>query len=237
MLNNKTFLAIIPARKGSKRLPNKNILDLCDKPLISWSINASLNSKYIDKTVVTTDSDEIIDIALSYGADVPFKRPSHLSNDFTVKEDVINHTIDFLKNEKHEEFDYIVYLQPTSPLRHEKHINDAIEYMFEKKANAVVSVSELDHPVQWTGVLPDNKDMSFFINKLDLETRSQDFPVRYKLNGAIYICDTNKFIESNSMFLNENIFAYLMPQNVSIDIDKEIDLIFARSILDNQGME
>ena len=91
MLNNKTFLAIIPARGESKRLPNKNIIDLSGKPLISWSINASLNSKYIDRTVVSTDSDQIREVAISYGAEVPFKRPNHLSTDFAIKEDVIKY--------------------------------------------------------------------------------------------------------------------------------------------------
>ena len=235
MLNNKTFLAIIPARGESKRLPNKNILDLSGKPLISWSINASLNSKYIDRTVVSTDSDQIREVALSYGAEVPFKRPNHLSDDFAIKDDVIMHTIDFFRNEKQEKFDYIIYLQPTSPLRNEGHIDDAIEYMFEKKADAVVSVCEVEHPVQWTAVLPDSRDMSIFINSLDLQTRSQDFPVRYRLNGAIFIYNSNKLIESKSVFLKENIFAYVMPQNVSIDIDTETDLMFAKSILDNHS--
>ena len=237
MLNNKTFLAIIPARGGSKRLLNKNILDLSGKPLIYWSINASLNSKYIDKTLVSTDSEKIIEVALSYGAEVPFKRPSHLSNDHATKEDVINHAIDFLEKEQQDKFDYIVYLQPTSPLRNEMHIDCAIEYIFEKKADAVVSVSKLEHPAQWSGMLPENKDMSVFIKNLDLGARSQDLPVHYKLNGAIYICDTRKFIEAKSVFLKENIFAYEMPQNVSIDIDEELALVFAKSILDSHNQK
>ena len=126
-------------------------------------------------------------------------------------------------------------MQPTCPLRNEGHIDAAIEYMFEKNANAVVSVCEVEHPIQWTGVLPDSRDMSIFINSLDLQTRSQDFPVCYRLNGAIFICNSNKFIESQSVFLKENIFAYVMPQNVSIDIDIETDFILAKSILDNRS--
>ena len=237
MLNNKTFLAIIPARGGSKRLLNKNILDLSGKPLIYWSINASLNSKYIDKTLVSTDSEKIIEVALSYGAEVPFKRPSHLSNDHATKEDVINHAIDFLEKEGQDKFDYIVYLQPTSPLRNEMHIDGAIEYIFEKKADAAVSVSEVGHPTQWSGVLPDNKNMNVFINNMDLGARSQDLPVHYKLNGAIYICNTRKFIKTKSVFLKENLFAYVMPQIASIDIDSELDFIIAKAILDYYSNE
>lgn len=235
MINNKTFLAIIPARGGSKRLPKKNILDLAGKPLISWSISAAIKSKYIDKVMVTTDSDEIMEVARKYGAEVPFKRPDYLSNDTAIRPDVIKHTIDFYQNENQENFDYIIFLQPTSPLRNETHIDKAIEYMFEKNADAIVSVCEVEHPVQWSGVLPDNKDMSDFLNEIDIKSRSQDFPSYFRLNGAIFICDSYKFMESGCMFLKENIFAYVMSQDISIDIDTKIDFMFARNIFENKS--
>jgi CMP-N,N'-diacetyllegionaminic acid synthase len=235
VINNKTFLAIIPARGGSKRLPKKNILDLAGKPLISWSISAAIKSKYIDKVMVTTDSDEIMEVARKYGAEVPFKRPDYLSNDTAIRPDVIKHTIDFYQNENQENFDYIIFLQPTSPLRNETHIDKAIEYMFEKNADAIVSVCEVEHPVQWSGVLPDNKDMSDFLNEIDIKSRSQDFPSYFRLNGAIFICDSYKFMESGCMFLKENIFAYVMSQDISIDIDTKIDFMFARNIFENKS--
>jgi CMP-N,N'-diacetyllegionaminic acid synthase len=235
MLNNKSFLAIIPARAGSKRLKNKNILELSGRPLISWSIHASINSKYIDKTIVTTDSEDVKEIALNDGAEVPFIRPKALSSDTAIREDVILHTLKYLKEEKNEKFDYFIYLQPTSPLRNEMHIDNSIEYLFEKKANAVVSVCPVEHPIEWIGILPENKDMTNFINKLDIKTRSQDFPIRYRLNGAIFTCDTDKFIESKSIFSNNHIFAYEMPQSASIDIDNEIDFMFARTMLKNKS--
>ena len=237
MLNNKTFLAIIPARSGSKRLPNKNILDLSGKPLISWTIEASLGSKYIDKTMVTTDSEKIREVALQHGAETPFARPRKISDDIALIPDVINHTVNFYKNQKNEEYDYFIYLQPTSPLRNQSHIDYAIEYLFEKNADAIVSVCKVEHPVEWTGILPENKNMSDFVSNLDFTTRSQDFPSQYRLNGAIYICAWNKFIESGSHILKENIFAYEMPQNVSIDIDEELDLLFAKTILDSRHQE
>tara|TARA_B100000795_G_C22768266_1_gene426692 strand:- start:534 stop:1241 length:708 start_codon:yes stop_codon:yes gene_type:complete len=235
MLNNKRFLAIIPARAGSKRLKNKNILNFAGHPLISWTINSSINSKYIDKTIVSTDSAVIKKIALDYGAEVPFKRPKYLSNDLATRDEVIQHAINFFNEKKQDKFDYIIYLQPTSPLRNESHIDDAIEYMLEKNANAIVSVCKLDHPVEWTGILPNSKDMSDFINSKNFQTRSQDFPIRHRLNGAIYICSTINFSELNSVFLRENIYAYIMPQNVSIDIDEKNDLVVAESILKSQN--
>ena len=132
-------------------------------------------------------------------------------------------------------FDYIIFLQPTSPLRNETHIDKAIEYMFEKNADAIVSVCEVEHPVQWSGVLPDNKDMSDFLNEIDIKSRSQDFPSYFRLNGAIFICDSYKFMESGCMFLKENIFAYVMSQDISIDIDTKIDFMFARNIFENKS--
>ncbi len=235
MLNNKRFLAVIPARAGSKRLKNKNILNFAGHPLISWTINSSINSKYIDKTIVSTDSAVIKKIALDYGAEVPFKRPKYLSNDLATRDEVIQHAINFFNEKKQDKFDYIIYLQPTSPLRNESHIDDAIEFMLEKNANAIISVCKIDHPVEWTGILPKSKDMSDFINSKNFQTRSQDFPIRHRLNGAIYICNTINFSELNSVFLSENIFAYTMPQNVSIDIDERNDLIVAESILNSQN--
>ncbi|NOR57103.1 MAG: acylneuraminate cytidylyltransferase family protein [Sulfurimonas sp.] len=231
MYNKKTFLAIIPARGGSKRLPRKNTLDLAGKPLIAWTIESGLKSKYIDEVMVTTDDEEIIEISEKYGAILPFKRPDILANDTATRPEVIKHTINFYKKNLKKEFDYIVYLQPTSPLRTEIDIDGAIEYMFKKKSDAVVSVCELEHPVHWTGTLPKNKNMSKFLSDVAIKSRSQDLETNYRLNGAIYICNTVKFLDQGCMFLKENIFAYVMNQNISIDIDTEVDFNYVLSIL------
>jgi len=126
-LMNKTFLAIIPARGGSKRLPRKNLLDLCGKPLIAWSIEAALKSKYISKVIVSSDEEEILNIAKEYKADF-IKRPDELASDTATTFDALKHTL-----ENVEKYDYVVLLQPTSPLRDEKHIDEAIELLELKK--------------------------------------------------------------------------------------------------------
>jgi len=231
MYQNKTFLAIIPARGGSKRLPRKNVLDLTGKPLIAWSIEAGLKSKYIDEVMVTTDDDEIIGIAKKFGANVPFKRPNELANDYATRQEVIKHTIKFYENELNKKFDYVVFLQPTSPLRNDKHIDEAIEYMFEKNGDAVVSVCEVEHPIYWSGTLPKDKNMSKFLDNVAVQSRSQDLPTNYRLNGAIYICDTQKFLKEGCVFLKENIFAYCMSREDSVDIDEEIDFKFAEMLI------
>ncbi|WP_141053994.1 acylneuraminate cytidylyltransferase family protein [Aliarcobacter cryaerophilus] len=225
MYENKTFLAIIPARGGSKRLPRKNILDLCGKPLIAWSIKAGLNSKYIDKVVVSSDDDEILNISLNFGAET-IKRPVELASDTATTFDAIKHTID-----NFEKYDYIVLLQPTSPLRDAKHIDQAIELLETKKADAVVSVCEVDHSPLWSNTLPKDGNMSNFLKDEILNKRSQDLEKYYRLNGAIYICKTEKLFENKGFFLKDNIFAYKMDRESSVDIDEEMDFKIAEVLI------
>lgn len=221
MYKNKSFLAIIPARGGSKRLPRKNILDLCSKPLISYSIEAGVRSEYIDKVVVSSDDEEILTISKKYKAET-ILRPKELANDTATTFDAIKHTIENI-----ERYDYIVLLQPTSPLRNEKHINEAIELLEEKKADAIVSVCEMDHSPLWSNTLDESLSMDSFLRDEVLNKRSQDLEKYYRLNGAIYICKTEKLLEGKSFFLQENIFAYKMDRKSSIDIDEEIDFKMA----------
>ncbi len=217
MHKSKTFLAIIPARGGSKRLPRKNILDLAGKPLIAWTIEAAIKSNLIDKVIVTSDDDEILSISKKYGSEI-IKRPEYLASDIATSFDAIKHTI-----ENTEKYDYIVLLQPTSPLRTEKHIIEAIALLEEKNANAVVSVCKMDHSPLWSNTLPENLSMTSFLRDEVLNKRSQDLEEYYRLNGAIYICKTEKLLEEKSFFLKDNIFAFMMERKSSIDIDEEID--------------
>lgn len=225
MYKNKTYLAIIPARGGSKRLPRKNVLDLAGKPLIAWSIEAGLTSKYVDKTIVTSDDDEILGIAKKLGVD-DIKRPDELASDTATTFDAIKHTIDNVK-----QYDYIVLLQPTSPLRNEKHIDKAIELLESKNADAVIGVCEMDHSPLWSNILPQDGSMSNFLRGEVLNKRSQDLEKYYRINGAIYICKTERLLEEKSFFLKNNIFAYKMDRRSSIDIDEEVDFEIAAAMI------
>ena len=220
----KTFLAIIPARGGSKRLPRKNVLELAGKPLIVWSIEAGLKSKYVDKVVVTSDDDEILTISKKYGAET-INRPEYLANDTATTFDALEHTINSL-----EKYDYIVLLQPTSPLRNKKHIDEAIELLNEKDANAVISVCETEHSPLWCNILDEDLNMSNFLPKEVLNKRSQDLPKYYRINGAIYICKTEELLKNKGFFIKENIYAYKMDKKDSVDIDDEMDFIIATEI-------
>lgn len=221
MYKNKSFLGIIPARGGSKRLPRKNILDLAGKPLIAWTIEASLKSRYINKTIVTSDDEEILAISEKYGANVT-KRPQELASDTATTFDAIKHTIENVND-----YDYIVLLQPTSPLRNEKHIDAAIELLEEKSADAVISVCEMEHSPLWSNTLQEDNNMSNFLSDEIKNKRNQDLPTYYRLNGAIYICNINRMLEEETLFLNNNIYAYVMDRNSSVDIDEDIDFKLA----------
>lgn len=224
-MSNKSFLAIIPARGGSKRLPRKNALNLCGKPLIAYSIEAGLKSKYISKVIVTSDDEEILNIAKEYKSNT-IKRPDALASDTSTTFDALKHTL-----ENTHEYDYVVLLQPTSPLRNEKHINEAIELLEEKNADAIISVCEMEHSILWANTLPDDSSMSGFLRDEVKNIRSQDLEKYYRLNGAIYICKTEKFLENKGFFLKENIYAYKMDKKDSIDIDEEIDFKLVQVIL------
>lgn len=228
MSKDKTFLAIIPARGGSKRLPRKNVLKLAGKPLIAWSIEAGLQSQYVKDVVVTSDDSEILSIASNYNVQL-IQRPEELATDHATTFDAIKHAID-----NSNPYDYIVLLQPTSPLRTHQHIDEAIELLVSKNADAIVSVCEMDHSPLWSNTLPQDGNMIHFLRDEIKNKRSQDLEKFYRLNGAIYICKTEKLLEQRSFFLDHNIYAFIMDRKSSVDIDEEIDFSFAEILINRE---
>lgn len=222
MYQGKTFLAIIPARSGSKRLPNKNIKDFCGKPLIAWSIEAGLQSPYIDQIILSTDSQSYIDLAHAYGIQ-SIKRPLELASDQASSFQVIQHV---LKTYHH--FDYIVMLQPTSPLRQSFHINEAIVTLIQKSYKSLVSVSPCEHSPLWCNTLPLDLSMSNFIHPSAMNKRSQDLPTFYRLNGAIFISERETYLKHKN-FISQETYAYIMEQKYSIDIDTQLDFFVAET--------
>jgi CMP-N-acetylneuraminic acid synthetase len=225
-------LAIIPARGGSKRLPRKNVLDLGGKPLIAWTIEAALGCPLISEVMVTTDDDEIAEIAKQYGANVPFMRPSELASDTATSFDAIKHAINFYRTELGQAFDFVILLQPTSPLRNSQHISEAIELLSQKKADAIISVCEVDHSPLWMNTLPADCCMDKFLRDEVRNVRSQELPQNYRLNGAVYICRTNRLLAEKTFFISNNIFAYIMSKETSIDIDDQSDFKLAKCLLE-----
>lgn len=226
------ILAIIPARTGSKRLPHKNIKLLEGKPLICWTIDAAKNAKLNMDIVVSTDSQMVADIALGCGADVPFLRPSELASDTASTFDVLADTINKLASQGRN-YEYLMLLQPTSPLRQTFHIEQAFEWLLKDAVKSVVSVNAVDHPVEWTMTLPDNNCLdSFIANQLDqLKTRSQDLPKRYQLNGAIMCGRVRDIIAQKSFYLQQGTYAYEMNKQFSVDIDYAEDFEYAEFLI------
>lgn len=217
-------IAIIPARSGSKGLPNKNITDFMGKPLLAHSIKQALDSKKFDTVMVSTDSEEYATIARIYGAEVPFLRSQENSSDKASSWNVIKEVLAFYENKK--KFDSFCLLQPTSPLRRAEDIVNAYDLFYKKEAVSVLSVCELEHPIKWCNVLPPDLSLKDFISDRDRKCRRQDYKTYYRVNGAIYIANILEFISNENLY-REGCYAYVMPLYRSVDIDSVFDLKFA----------
>jgi len=228
MINRKRVLAVIPARGGSKRLPRKNVLDLAGKPLIAWSIESALESQYIDRVVVSTDDDEVATISTKYGADVPFMRPAELALDETKSIDTVLHTINTLES-LGDKYEVMILLQPTSPLREVSDIDNSIFQLDRRGDKSVVSVCEAEHSPLWANTLPEDHSMDDFLSDEVINCRSQDLPVYYRLNGAIYVMSITSMMSmpQPSFFSKEGCSAFVMPTERSIDIDTQLELLYA----------
>lgn len=228
MYNNKRFLAIIPARSGSKGLPDKNIKEMNNKPLIAYTIEACIRAQVFDEILVSTDSIQYADIARKYGASIPFIRPQYLSSDTAATYDVILHVIHQLET-LGRTYDYFMLLQPTSPLRDEKDILQSIEILFNNSANSVVSICEVEHPVQLMVKLNDKGRLDFCFNDKK-QMRRQDSLQQFRINGAIYLCSINYFLKHKS-FYGERSYPYMMNKIASIDIDDMDQFEIAEALL------
>jgi CMP-N-acetylneuraminic acid synthetase len=225
------FLSIIPARGGSKGIPGKNIYPLCGKPLLGWTIEASLGSSYITRTIVSTDDKDIASIACNMGAEVPFLRPAELAEDNTPTLLVLQHVVKYLKDIDGWTPDAIITLQPTSPLRTSEDIDNAVQqFLSDPDAESLVSCIEVPHIFHPTSIMKVNPNgyLENFMQS-DQPTRRQDKTHVLARNGAaIYITRLNcldKFIWGG------NAMAYIMNEERSVDIDILEDLKIAESYL------
>lgn len=232
MTSQPKFLAIIPARGGSKGLPGKNILQIGGMPLISWTINASLGSKYIHKTYVSSESKDILDIAKGWGAEV-IERPQTLACDDTPSEPVIEHVVETLS---HEGYDYIVFLQPTSPARSASDIDNAIEQLLSTEATSSISVFEPKHTLFKAFKLKSDGFITGLVDEKSSFMRRQDLAKTYMPNGAIYIVKLSAF-QDNKSLLTDKCIPYVMDEDNSIDIDNMEDVKLFETFLMRNNVE
>lgn len=223
-----SVLGFIPARAGSKGVPGKNIRPLAGKPLIVYTIEAARKSGVFDCLLVSTDGDEIAQIARQAGADVPFLRPAVLATDTARGIDVLRHAVSWLE-ERGIRYDCVMILQPTSPLRAPEDITNALDLLIERSADAIVSVCEVDHHPWWCNTLPADGCMKDFLRP-GIPSNRQELPRYYRLNGAIYLARWD-FIRKGDSWYGPGTYAYVMPRERSVDIDEEIDFLLSGLIM------
>lgn len=219
MFDGYTILAIIPARGGSKGLPFKNIREVGGKPLIAWTIDEAKKSKYIDRLILSSDDAQIIKVAKEYGCEVPFIRPPDLARDDTPGIAPVLHAIEVLPKK----YDYVVLLQPTSPLRSVEDVDNCIEKCIAEDGNACVTVTQSEQSPYWMYSISANGSVVPVV-KVEEYQRRQDLPTAYVLNGAVYVART-EWLMQVKRFVTDETKALIMPINRSIDIDTENDLL------------
>lgn len=224
-------LVVIPARGGSQRLPRKNILPLAGKPMIQHTIEAAREVFNDSVICVSTDDNEIIYVSEQDGLKVPFVRPKELATDTADTRSVLLHAYEYYRDFKKYEADLIVLLQPTSPLRKGHHIEEALK-LFSDELDMVVSVKETDANPYF--VLFEENDVGYLEkSKEGNYSRSQDCPKVYELNGAIYIINLKSLLQYQPTDF-KRIVKYIMDNNISIDIDTEVDFKLAELLFEKQ---
>ena len=234
MINGSYVIAIIPARGGSKGLPGKNIRNLCGKPLIAWTIEKAKKSEYIDVILVSTDSQEIAEIAKNYGAVVPFLRPADLASDASPTYDAINHALDYYRQTESQEFEYTVLLEPTSPLREDGDIDRMLEILDgrQDEFDSIISVGEVsEHPSIIKRLNGDK--MEPFCPELTQTTRRQDNMPAYFPYGVGYIAKTSYLLEEKTFYTNRSTF-YSIKRYQNYEIDDEYDFLCVASVMKHE---
>lgn len=234
MYKNKKILAVIPARGGSKGIPSKNIIEVGGKPLIQYTIDCAKHSKYIDRAVISTDSEEIKKVSIECGGDVPFMRPKELALDTSKTIDCIVHAVDSLKK-MGETYDYVMIIQNTVPLRKYWHVDESIEKLINSEERSLVSVTEVEqHPILMRTINEDGTVKNLL--PMSSTMRRQDFPKFYKVDGAIAIQKIDEEFNLNTS-INDGRLAYIMDAKYSTDIDSYIDIKVIEYYLEKEKEE
>ena len=234
----KNVLGLIPARGGSKGIPRKNIALLAGLPLLAYTCEAALASRVLNRVVLSTDDEQIAEVGRQCGVEVPFLRPASLAQDETPSIDVVRHAVEHLRDKEHWTPDVVVLLQPTSPLRKARHIDEALDRKKETKAETVVSVIEVPHHFNPHSVmqLKDGELVDFLPAPPDFDRfRRQALPVLYARNGPAVLASRAEVILNSNSFYGAKIVPYLMTEEDSLDIDSKLDLWLAEQLIARRG--
>ena len=236
MINGNKVLAIVPARAGSKGLPGKNSRNLAGKPLVQYSLEAGLASKYIDDVVLTSNCPICMKVAESMGVLVPFSRPARLSGDRVKSSAVIKHTVQYLKKQGLD-YEILVLLEPTSPLRTADDIDSALEKMITLKSKTIVSVclAEDQHPEFMLKLVARHRLKPWLLPKFE-GPRRQDLSEAYFQDGSIYISFIEEYMKFQS-FVHADTTAFKMPKWKSFEVDDLIDFICIEAVMSYKDKE
>lgn len=232
-------LGLIPARGGSKGIPRKNLAPAGGRPLIAWSIEAALASGRLDRLLVSTDAPDIARAAQGFGAEAPFLRPGDLATEDSPSILTVLHALAWLEEGEAYLPDYVMLLQPTSPLRTGQDIRGAVDIALGRGAESVVSVSPLKRHPEWAMTLGEDgrlrlRNGKAFGEQASQASRRQDLPPCYAENGAIYLVKT-RLLRTHRTFYGREVLAYLMPEERSLDVDSPLDLEIVDALLRRKG--
>ncbi|MDP3735402.1 MAG: acylneuraminate cytidylyltransferase family protein [bacterium] len=231
-LKQRVILGVITARGGSKGIPGKNIKPLGGKPLIAFSIEAARGSTFLTHCIVSTDSEEIADVARTCGGKVPFVRPAELATDHAPHVPVMQHAISFMEEREGRKFDYAVILQPTSPFRTPEDIDETLRILIESGAESAVTLVEVanaDHPVKAKRI--ENGRVLPYTMAEPEGARRQDLPTAYRRSGAVYAMRRDTIMAGR--LYGESVVGHVVPRERSVDIDEPLDWLKAEWMLEN----
>ncbi len=227
MIGGQTVLAVIPARGGSKGVPGKNIREVGGKPLIAWSIEAARGSRFVDRLILSSDDDSIIRVAQAHGCEVPFVREGRLAEDETTSIEVVLDVLNRCPG-----FEWLLLLQPTSPLRTAEDIDRAVECLQQCDASTCVSVCRVTESPYWMFTLCADNQLRSLLPETQI-TRRQDLPLVYIPNGAMYLART-EWLKQHRKFISHDTVAYEMPVERSVDLDTELDFQQLNILMENR---
>lgn len=230
MVAEKKVFAVITARGGSKGIPRKNVVDCGGKPLIAWTIEAARQSELIDRLIVSTDDDEISEVAVRYGADVPFRRPSELAGDTSCHVAVVQHAVTWMEDNCGENYDYVVLIQPTCPLITPVDIDGAVKLALENDADSVITVHEARQHPYYSRRRRSDGSLDFIIPAGRTITRRQDLPEAFAEAGAVFVIK-KEVLMSTGVLETEYPLAYVLPEERALDVDTPWDLHLVDLIL------
>jgi CMP-N,N'-diacetyllegionaminic acid synthase len=234
MIGGKSVIAIIPARAGSKGLPGKNIRPLCGKPLIAWTIESALKSRYVDEVLVSTDGEEIARIATKFGAQVPFRRPAELATDASTTLSAVEHALNHYSGKLGRQFDLLALLEPTSPLREDTDIDSMLERMAAHwdSFDAIVSIGQVhEHPSIMKRLQGD--EIGPYCPELARTTRRQDNPPAYFPYGVAYIVKVAALLEEKTFYPRRCAY-HIVKRYQSYEIDDLHDFLCVEAVMKHE---